>query len=46
LQHMAMPCEGHMEAVFHLYGYLKKWHNSWVVLDPTYPDMTCPNSRT
>jgi hypothetical protein len=37
--YMAMPHEGHMGAIFHLYGYLKKRHISWVVLDPTYPDI-------
>jgi len=25
---MAMPCEGHLEAVFHIFGHLKQKHNS------------------
>ena len=26
--HMALPCEGHLEAVYHLFAYLKCRHNS------------------
>ena len=39
---LAMPREGHLDAVFHLFYYLKKRHNAWVVFDPSYPtiDMT------
>lgn len=36
--HMALPREGHLEALFHLFGYLKRKHNARLVLDPTYPD--------
>ena len=36
---MALPREGHLEAVFHLFGYLKSKHNSQMVFDPTYPDI-------
>jgi len=32
-----MPHEGHLEAVFHIFGYLKQKHNSQLALDPTYP---------
>jgi hypothetical protein len=35
--HMALPREGHLDAVSHVYGYLKNKHNSRLVLDPTYP---------
>ena len=40
--HLALPREGHLEAVFHIYAYLKCKHNSRMVFDPTYPtiDMT------
>jgi hypothetical protein len=37
--HMALPREGHLEALFHLFGYLKRKHNARLVLDPTYPDI-------
>jgi hypothetical protein len=38
--HLATPCEGHLEAVFHIFAYLlKKEHNSWMVSDPTYPEI-------
>jgi hypothetical protein len=37
-----MPREGHLEAVFHIFNYLEKRHNSRIVFDPGYPtiDMT------
>ena len=34
---MAMPREGHLEAIFHVFAYLNIRHNSRLVLDPTYP---------
>ena len=34
---MAMPREGHMDAVFHIFAYLKAGHNSRMVFDPSYP---------
>ena len=37
--HLALPREGHLDAVLRIYGYLKKKHNSRLVLDPTYPDI-------
>jgi hypothetical protein len=35
--HTALPREGHRDAVFHLFAYLKRKHNSRLVFDPTYP---------
>ena len=35
--HLALPREGHLEAVFHIYAYLKKKHNTRMVFDPSYP---------
>ena len=32
--HMAMPREGHLEAIFHVFAYLNIKHNSRLVLDP------------
>ena len=37
--HLALPHEGHLDAVLRIYGYLKKKHNSRLVLDPMYPDI-------
>jgi hypothetical protein len=33
-----MPCEGHLDAVYHLFAYLSLHHNARVVFDPTYTD--------
>ena len=35
--HSAMPREGHLEAVFRTFAYLKKKHNSRMVFDPSIP---------
>jgi hypothetical protein len=35
--HMALPCKGHLDCVFHIFGFLKKKHGSHMVFDPTYP---------
>ena len=32
--HLALPIEGHLESVFHMFAYLKKNHNSEMVFDP------------
>jgi hypothetical protein len=37
VSHMALPREGHLEAVFHMFAYLKAKHNSRMVFDPMYP---------
>jgi hypothetical protein len=36
---MALPREGHLDAVLHGFGYLKKKHGSRMVFDPTYPEI-------
>jgi hypothetical protein len=33
---MAMPREGHLDAVFHVFVYLKGKHNACLVFDPMY----------
>jgi hypothetical protein len=40
--HLALPREGHLEALLHLFAYLNKKHNACIILDPSYPtiDMT------
>ena len=35
--HLALPREGHLEQVYHMFGYLKKYHNSEMVFDPSDP---------
>ena len=37
--HLAMPIEGHLEAVFHIYAYLKQKYNSRLAFEPTYPSI-------
>ncbi len=37
--HLAMPREGHLEALFHLFNFLDKRHNARIVFNPTYPDI-------
>jgi hypothetical protein len=36
---LCMPCEGHLDAVYHLFANLYMYHNARVVFDPTYPDV-------
>ena len=35
----ALPREGHLEAVLHIYSYLKAKHNSRMIFDPSYPEI-------
>ena len=37
--HLALPREGHLSQVFHVFAYLKKHHNYALVFDPSYPDV-------
>ena len=34
---MAMPRKGHLEQLFHIFGFLKNKHNTEMVFDPTEP---------
>ena len=36
---MAMPREGHLEQLFHMFAFLKTQHNGVMVFDPTEPDI-------
>jgi len=36
---MAMPREGHLEQLFHIFAFLNIKHNSAMVFDPTEPDI-------
>ena len=35
--HMAMPHEGHLDTVLHIFGYLKAKYISRMAFDPTVP---------
>ena len=35
--YLAMPREGHLEALFHIFAHLKKYHNAELVYDPSDP---------
>ena len=39
LSHIALPRKGHLEAVFHMFVYLKIHHNSEMVFDPSEPEI-------
>ena len=43
---LARPRRGHLEAVFHIFAYLDKKHNTRMSFDPTYPgiDMSIFNN--
>ena len=43
---MALPREGHLEAIFHIFAYLRRRHNSRMVFDPCYPDMDMSKFKT
>ena len=36
---LAMPREGHLQQVLHIFAYLKRFHNSRIIMDRTYPDL-------
>ena len=40
---LAMPREGHLDAVFRIYSYLKFKNNSLMVFDPAYPEIDLSN---
>ena len=35
--HIALPCKGHLDKLFHIFAYLKWKHRAQMVFDPTYP---------
>jgi hypothetical protein len=35
--HLALPREGHLAQTFHVFAYLKKYHNTEMVFDPSDP---------
>ncbi len=39
LLHLALPCEGHMNADLYIMAYLGLYHNLCLCIDPTYPNI-------
>jgi len=37
--HLALPRDGHLECLYHMFAYLKKYHNAEMVYDPTEPEI-------
>jgi hypothetical protein len=37
--HLALPREGHLAQLYHMFGYLKAHHNAEMVFDPSEPDI-------
>ena len=37
--HLELPQKGRLEAIFHMFVYLKKHHNSEMVFDPSEPEI-------
>ena len=37
--HLALPREGHLEALFHMFAYLRKYHNAEMLFDPSRPQV-------
>ena len=37
--HIVLPREGHLEQVHHIFSYLKKYHNTELVFDPSEPEI-------
>jgi hypothetical protein len=37
--HLALPRVGHLDELFHIFGYLDKHHNAEMVFDPTEPEI-------
>ena len=37
--HLALPRCGHLEALFHMFAYLKAHHNAEMVFDPSEPEL-------
>ena len=35
--HLALPREGHLECLYHMFAYLSKYHNAEMLYDPTEP---------
>ena len=42
-QHLALPRQGHLEMVYHVFAYLNKHENSKIVFDPMTVELANPN---
>ena len=43
---LAMPREGYLINALHIMSHLKWKHNSWLVFDPSYPDVDMPTFKS
>ena len=39
VSHLALPREGHLKAVYHIFSYLRDKHSARMCFDPTYPEI-------
>ena len=37
--HLALPREGHLDELFHIFAYFKKYHCTEMVFDPSEPEI-------
>ena len=37
--HIALPRQGHLDALLHLFAYFGRKHNARIIFDPTCPDI-------
>ena len=37
--HLALPRKGHLDQVLQIFGYLRKYHNTELVYDPSEPEI-------
>ena len=43
---LAIPRDGHLDALFHLFNHLEKHHNARIVFDPSYPTIDMTSFKT
>ena len=43
--HLALPRQGHLDVVYHIFAYLAQKHNTRLVMDPTYPPIEMNNFK-
>ena len=45
LSHLTLPHEGHLDVLFNMFAYLKKYHNTEMVFDPTLIEIKSMRKR-
>eukprot|EP00957_Ditylum_brightwellii_P196806 14993760-Ditylum_brightwellii.AAC.1 len=43
--HLTMPREGHLGQIFHIFTYLKEFHNTEIIYDPSDPCIETENFK-